>query len=580
MKRNLFLTRLREQILLLDSPEGRLIQSNWLKTGQLPEVLNLEKPDLIFNIHRESIKAGADIIGANTSAANRYQLARFRLEKKIRLINLQGVEIARKASNGRTLIAAEIGPIGEYLEPVGTLTFRQALDIFREQVVALCEGKPDLMLVKNISELREFRAALIACREIFHGPLIARMLFNGDGRTKTGTDVITSLVIARALGVDVGGAACYQPDNGLNLVKTMLTANLLPLSIAFESAEAGVPATNEKPFSPEQMGELAVQFVEAGVSLIGGGSGMTAEDMKEIALRINHRKPSRHLARPRASLATRCRAIFITPASPTIFIGDRINTRRCPEILLAIKKNQFEPILQAARKQVKLGTQILEINLTGQGINEADAVAKCISVIQHKTDVVFCLNSANPEVLKTGLETIAGKAFINAVTGGEKRLCAILPLAAKYGAATIVSPACEKDVQKSFKKWAKQIARILSVAHDFGIEKTDICIDCTGDFHQANPVQLKEVLKRLVYVRQRLRLKTTVGINQILPERRSNSLLVSTFLTMALSLGLDLPLLNPYQAVNRQTIAAFNLLMKQNQRNRSALFDTTIANSG
>ena len=111
MDRNLFLARLRDEVLIVYGVVGTLHQANWLKAGQPPELLNFEKPGSIFRIHRESIRAGADVIVANTLRANRFQLTQLGLEKETRRINLRGVEIAKKASNGRASIAVEIGPI-------------------------------------------------------------------------------------------------------------------------------------------------------------------------------------------------------------------------------------------------------------------------------------------------------------------------------------------------------------------------------------------------------------------------------------------------------------------------------------
>ena len=229
--RNL-LQRLRHEVLLLDGSMGVMLQNRGLPAGYAPDLWNLERPDIIHEVHREYVKAGSDIILTNTFGASRLRLAEYGAEDKLAEINREAVRIARKAAGESGFVAGDVGPSGVTVYPLGELSFEDAVDIFSQQVDALAGAGCDLIVIETMFDLIEIRAAVVAAKRSGRGlPVAALMTFTQDGLTDTGTDPQTAATVLEGLGVDIIGVNCSTgPGEMIGVVKK-IAMTTTPLSV-------------------------------------------------------------------------------------------------------------------------------------------------------------------------------------------------------------------------------------------------------------------------------------------------------------------------------------------------------------
>ena len=226
-----FPTLLNKPFVLLDGAMGTMLQKAGLPLGATPELLNMENPGQITAIHRAYIEAGADVIYANTFGANRHKLAGS--GRTAAEVVAAGVAAARKAAEGTDcLVALDIGPIGQLLEPTGSLSFDEAVDIFREQVEAGTAAGADLIVLETLTDLGEARAAVLAAKEHSSLPVLCTMTFEKNRRTFTGCGIPSMALTLEGLGADALGVNCsLGPDELAPLVDELLEWSSLPLIV-------------------------------------------------------------------------------------------------------------------------------------------------------------------------------------------------------------------------------------------------------------------------------------------------------------------------------------------------------------
>ncbi|MCP4231376.1 MAG: 5-methyltetrahydrofolate--homocysteine methyltransferase, partial [bacterium] len=173
MDRTKFKQVIRDNVLVLDGAMGSLLMARGLPEGMVPDWANLNIPDAVLDAQREYVAVGSRVIFSNTFCATKRRLGEFGLGDKVTEINRRGVELARQAAGGKALVAGDVGPSGEFVEPIGKQSFDDAYDNFREQVDALAASEVDLIVIETMSDLREMKAALLAARDAFDGVIVA-----------------------------------------------------------------------------------------------------------------------------------------------------------------------------------------------------------------------------------------------------------------------------------------------------------------------------------------------------------------------------------------------------------------------
>lgn len=552
-----FKTLLKKEFVSLDGGMGTMLQARGMKPGETPEALNLENPRMLIEIHKEYLAAGADIIYANTFGANRYKLEHcgYPVDRVIRA----GLHNARTAiaesDNKDALAALDIGPIGQLLEPTGTLSFEEAYDIYKEMILA--GGEADVIVFETMTDLYELKAAVLAAKENSSLPVICTMTFEENMRTFTGTSISSMALTLEGLGVDAIGVNCsLGPAELYPIAEELCKWTNLPIVL---KPNAGLPdpVTNEYNVTPKQFAELMSRIVPLGVKIFGGCCGTNPEYIRELNAMLKTRKyHQRHVTIPAACCSASRTVVIDRPR----IIGERINPtgkKRFKEALLA---NDIDYILGQAIEQVHGGAAILDVNVGLPGIDEADMMTRAVKAIQGVVDVPLQLDSTRLEALEKALRVYNGKPVVNSVNGEEKSLQTVLPLVKKYGACVVGLCLDENGIPKTAEGRFQIAKRILERAEALGIPKENVFIDCLTLTVSAEQDAAMATLEALHRVKTELGLKTVLGVSNIsfgLPER---VIVTHNFLTMALTNGLDLPIINPNAADMIGAVRAFNVL--------------------
>lgn len=292
--RNRFITLLDSgRPILFDGAMGTMLNQRGIGFDECFDELNLTRPALVADIHREYIEAGVQVIQTNTFGANRYKLMRHGLEDKVGDINRAGVELAKRvilASFREVLIAGDVGPLGVRLAPFGRVQMEQAQQVFAEQISALAATGVDVLIIETMTDLYELRAAIQAARQVApEVPVIASMTFTRDDRTLLGDDPVK---VARQVwedGADVIGVNCSGgPNQILRILKQMRHA--VPHARFSVMPNAGWPeqvgGRIMYPAAADYFGEYATAFIQAGASVIGGCCGTTPQHIAAMAKSI------------------------------------------------------------------------------------------------------------------------------------------------------------------------------------------------------------------------------------------------------------------------------------------------------
>lgn len=556
-------TLLKERIVILDGAMGTLLQARGMLPGDCPELFGAEHPEILLDIHRQYLEAGADIIETNTFGGSRCKLAEYGLENRVAEINSELVTIARRAAGHHGLVAACIGPTGKLLRPMGDVDFDDLYEAFREQMLACARAGADLISIETMTDIGEMRAALIAARENTNLPIIAHMSFEDSGRTMTGTDPLTAAIIMEALQPLAIGANCSGGAREL----LPIIQRLAQYGSGFLSVEpnAGLPRLVDGqtvfPDTPEEMAEYALRLKEAGANLIGGCCGTTPVHIQAMARALKGMRPSARSQTFNTALASRSRHVLLGDNQPLAFIGERINPTARKKLAQDIKDGQMQVVVAEARKQQEAGAPVLDVNMGVPGIDEVQAMQKAVSLIQAALDIPIAIDSTDPAVMEAGLKSFVGRPLINSTTGEDKNMEKILPLAKKYGAAVLGLCIGEKGIPDRAEDRVEVARRILQKSQEYGLRRQDILIDTLVKTASAQQEQVMETIRALRMIKDQLGLATVLGVSNVSHGLPAREILNSAYLAMAWSAGLDLPILNPFDERMMDTCRAAAVLL-------------------
>jgi len=284
-----------EHVYLFDGAMGTMLYAKGVFINKCYDELNLRNPEIVLEVHRQYVRAGAEILETNTYGANRVKLRSFGIEEELRDINVAAVEIARKAAGDSVYVAGAIGPLGIRIEPYGPTALDEAREFFREQAAALRDGGVDLITIETISNIAEIEQAILAVRDVCTLPIIAQMTIGNDHRTIYGDTPATIARRMDAAGADVVGLNCsVGPDVMLDAVEEMSAVTAKKISC---QPNAGLPReVNGRQMymaSPEYMGKYAKRLIHKGVKFLGGCCGTTPEHIKIMRDAVRPLSPRR-----------------------------------------------------------------------------------------------------------------------------------------------------------------------------------------------------------------------------------------------------------------------------------------------
>lgn len=555
--------RLKEGILIFDGAMGTMLQSSGLQLGELPEILNITDSKIIIEIHKAYIEAGANVITTNTFGANEIKLenSNFSVEKIIHSA-VENAKIATK--NKQAYIALDIGPIGELLEPMGTLTFDEAYSIFKRQIIQGVKSGVDLILIETMTDLYEAKAAVLAAKENSDLPVFCTMSFESDKRTFTGCNATSMVMVLEGLGVNALGVNCsLGPKEIEPIIDEILKISKVPVMV---QPNAGLPniIKGDTIFNilPEEFAVYGAKFKEKGVKVIGGCCGTTDRHIESLVKALKKVKIKDKKYSPLSGVCTPTKAVIIDQVK---VIGERINPTGKKLFKEALRNGDIDYILREAIAQVDAGAHILDVNVGLPEINEEEIMVKVIKEIQSILDVPLQIDSTNAKAIEMGLRYYNGKAIVNSVNGENKVLENILPIVKKYGAAVVGLTLDERGIPSSGEERFRIAEKIVKTAESYGIDKKDIYIDCLTLTAAAQQKDVKETLKALSLVKEKLNVKTVLGVSNVSFGLPNREILNKTFLAASLFAGLDLPIINPLNKDIMDTIVASKVLWNEDK---------------
>ncbi len=555
--------RLKEGILIFDGAMGTMLQSSGLQLGELPEILNITDSKIIIEIHKAYIEAGANVITTNTFGANeiKFENSNFSVEKIIHSA-VENAKIATK--NKQAYIALDIGPIGELLEPMGTLTFDEAYSIFKRQIIQGVKSGVDLILIETMTDLYEAKAAVLAAKENSDLPVFCTMSFESDKRTFTGCNATSMVMVLEGLGVNALGVNCsLGPEEIEPIIDEILKISKVPVMV---QPNAGLPniIKGDTIFNilPEEFAVYGAKFKEKGVKVIGGCCGTTDRHIESLVKALKKVKIKDKKYSPLSGVCTPTKAVIIDQVK---VIGERINPTGKKLFKEALRNGDIDYILREAIAQVDAGAHILDVNVGLPEINEEEIMVKVIKEIQSILDVPLQIDSTNAKAIEMGLRYYNGKAIVNSVNGENKVLENILPIVKKYGAAVVGLTLDERGIPSSGEERFRIAEKIVKTAESYGIDKKDIYIDCLTLTAAAQQKDVKETLKALSLVKEKLNVKTVLGVSNVSFGLPNREILNKTFLAASLFAGLDLPIINPLNKDIMDTIVASKVLWNEDK---------------
>ena len=554
-----------EEFLVFDGAMGTMLQEAGLKAGELPELLNFSHPETVTAIHRAYVEAGADVISANTFGANAHKLGDV---ASVEDVFAAAIACARKS--GARYVAADIGPIGALLKPLGTMDFDEAYDLFAQQARAAQAAGADLFVVETMTDLLEAKAAVLACLECTELPVVATMTFGEDGCTFLGASPEICAMTLSALGVQAVGINCsLGPDALAPLLARMAPFARVPLMV---QANAGLPRIEGGrtlyDIDAEAYAHAAEALLDAGATIVGGCCGTSPDYIARIRALVNMRTPVPPQARDAHAFAV-CSAqktLAMQAGKPYAnIIGERINPTGKKRLKEALRSGDFDYAVGEALDQAELGADALDVNVGLPELDEPRVLVEVMERIQAVCDLPLQIDSSDPEAVRRAVRRYAGKALINSVNGKAESLEAVLPIAAHYGCAVVGLTLDEDGIPETAEGRLAIARRIVQAAEEAGIPREDVVIDCLAMAASTNQHQVAQILRAMRLVHEELGVRCVLGVSNIsfgLPQRE---MVNAVFLSQAFAAGLDLAIMNPKSRRMCDVVATQRVLNAQDE---------------
>lgn len=548
-------------LIILDGAMGTMLQRHGLQPGECPEMWNLRHPERLEAIHKAYIDAGSQVVYANTFGANRRKLTP--LGTTVDAVVSAGIAAARRAAAGTDArVALDIGPLGELLEPMGSLTFEDAMDRFKEIALAGAAAGADLAVIETMTDLSEARAAVLAVRENTDLPILVSLSFGEDGRTFTGCTPAAMARTLSGLGVDAVGVNCSLGPVSLAPIVAEIARNTKLPVLCKPNAGLPDPATGSYDLTPEDFAQGMLACLEAGAAILGGCCGTTPEYIAALKQALEGRTPA-----PRAwdGASVVCSATNVCRIDGVRVIGERVNPTGKKRFQQALLEQDLDYILEVAIAEEEAGADILDVNVGYPGVDEADMLPRVVKKIQSAVSLPLQLDTTNPAALEAGLKVYTGKAAVNSVNGNPESMEKILPLVKKYGASVVALTLDDQGIPQTAEERVAVARRICTAAEETGIPREDIWVDCLTLTVSAQQEQARETLRAVRTVREEMGLQTVLGVSNISFGLPNRPLITQTFLVEAMHAGLTLPILNPNQREMMDAVAAFRVLSGEDE---------------
>jgi len=577
-----FLDALAKRVLIFDGAMGTSLQKLNLtaeqfggeRTNGCNDYLVITYPQAVIQVHRSFLEVGVDVIETDTFRSNRLTLAEYGLQERVHEINRAAAVLARTVADEFStethprFVAGSIGPSGKLPSmddpEISNISFADLMDIFREQAVGLIHGGVDLILIETSQDILEVKAAILGIQQAFEEtgvflPIQAQVTLDTTGRMLLGTDISAVQTILDGLEIDVIGLNCSTgPDHMREPIRYLGEQTHLPVSCI---PNAGLPLNVDGqavyPLEPEPFASALAEFVEKyRINVVGGCCGTTPEHLRLLVDKVggisSPARPGNEI--PRLASAIQAQPMLQEPRP--FLIGERLNTQGSRKFKNIILAEDYDSVLEIARHQMDSGAHGLDICVAlTERADEADTMHKVVKKLAPVMRVPLVIDSTEPEVMETALQTAPGRCLINSthLEGGRKRADTVFSLAKRYNAAVIALTIDEEGMAKTAERKLEVARRIFKIAtEEYGLQPSDLVFDAltftlaTGDKEFANSAV--ETINGIRLIKQALPgVLTSLGVSNVsfglFPAARA--VLNSVMLHHCVQAGLDMAIVNP-----------------------------------
>ena len=540
--------------LYFDGGFGTMVQSRGLPAGTPPELWNIERPEVIEEIHRAYCEAGSNVITANTFGVNADKYENYEA-----LIAAAIANARRAATPFGAYVALDIGPTGKLLKPYGTLDFEDAVSLFAKSVQAGAKAGADLVIIETMNDAHETKAALLAAKENCDLPVIVSNVYDESGKLMTGADPLAMVALIEGLSADAIGMNCaFGPDKMLPILSEMAKHTSLPIIV---QPNAGLPFIKDGktcfPLGAEDFAKEMVKLSEAGATLLGGCCGTTPDYIRALIAATKDLPIKKTEKKNETVISSYTHGVIIH--KEPILIGERINPTGKKRVKEALQSQNLSYILEEAAAQVEDGAHILDVNVGVPGLCEKELLPLVAEAVQEISDAPLQLDSSDPEALAAALRRYNGKALINSVSGKRESMDKVFPLVKKYGGVLVALTMDDDGIPTTAEARVAVAKRILAEGKKYGLSKKDflfdpLCMTVSADKNSAC------ITLKAVEMLTKLGMKTVLGVSNVsfgLPERERIN---AAFYTKALERGLSAAILNPHSAAMKNAYATHRLL--------------------
>ena len=560
---------------IFDGAMGTMLQAAGLEEGYCPELFNVERPEVVKNIHAQYLQHGSDVITTNTFGACSLKLEDYDLQDRVKEINIAAVKVAKEAIaevKPSARVAGSMGPTGRFLQPLGNMSFDDIYDTYKEQADALIEGGVDFIIIETIIDVQEMRAALLASLDARNEAektkedvqIICQFSFSEDGRTITGTPPAVAATIVEAIGADIIGINCsLGPEQITPLIEEIASVTNLPISC---QPNAGMPQLINKqtvfPLTAEEMGPLMLAIVDAGASYVGGCCGTTPAHIQSISNAVKaHAPKERAYIEPKTIITSRTKLLELGHNVKPLIIGERINPTGRKVLAQELRDGSFIRVKRDALDQVEAGADILDVNMGVAGMDQTPLMEKAIFELSMLVETPLSIDTLDPAAMEVALKNYPGRALINSVNGEEESITHVMPLAKRYGAALLCLPLSSGDLPEKAEDRVALAESIVNRAYNYGLQPHDLLLDPLVLTLASGEDSARQTLKTLRLYKEKFGFPTVMGLSNISFGMPQRPYLNGQFLTMALASGLTTPIMNPLNYAAKKAFVSSSTLL-------------------
>ncbi|HEU0296046.1 MAG TPA: methionine synthase [Anaerolineales bacterium] len=578
-----YLDALEKKVLVFDGAMGTSLQTQNLTAEHFGgeqyngcnDYLVISYPEAVEKVHRSFLEVGVDVLETDTFRSNRITMKEYGLQDRVIEINETAARLARRLADEyavrttqQRFVAGSIGPSGKLPSAndpeLSNVSFDELVDVFREQAVGLIRGGVDVLLIETSQDILEVKAAIVGCHKAFdetqiYLPIQAQVTLDTTGRMLLGTDVNAALAILEGMGIDVIGLNCSTgPEHMREPIRILGETSTLPVSCI---PNAGLPLNVDGqavyPLEPEPFANDLYEFVtKHNISVVGGCCGTTPQHLKLLVDKLNqHPHPGRPL-HSTPQLASAMSALDMRQDPPPTLLGERLNAQGSRKFKRLLLEEDYDSILEIARKQVDYGAHALDISCAvTERPDEAELMRKVVKKLEMGVDVPLVIDTTELDVLEIALKTAPGRCLINSthLEAGRTRADKVFTLAKEHNAAVIVLTIDENGMAKTREKKLEVARRIYDIAvNDHGLKPEDLVYDAltftlaTGDEEFISSAI--ETIEGIRLIKQNLPgVMASLGVSNLsfgfAPHARP--VLNSVMLYHCMQAGLDMAIVNP-----------------------------------